>query len=388
MLCFLQYLLSIFLTKNHIKTNIMRIGIDAKRIFLNTSGLGSYGRNLINGLNDLKDKNDYFLYSPQLSETFDVSLLNSNFQTIIAKAFSNKLWRTVGIANDLQKDNIDLYHGISNELPFRINHKISKIVDIHDLLFLRFPNFYSFSDRQVFKYKTQFACKNSDKIIATSKATKEDIIKHFGTNPDKISIVYQSCDASFFKRKEKEDFIKVKEKYNLPNDFILCVGTINERKNQKQILESLKITKHKIPLVLVGEGTKYKKTVVEFALKNKLHLIIPDKFVTNEDLPTIYQMAKIFVFPGLYEGFGIPVLEAMASKTAVITSLNTSMGEIATDTRNLINPLSTEDLADRIDQFLDIKNTELIEENYIRSLRFTNVNFAQSVLKIYDEFRN
>ena len=361
----------------------MRIGIDAKRIFLNKTGLGSYGRNLLQGLNSIENDNQYLLYTTKKSEIFSTKVLNTQFETKVCKSFSKNLWRTALITKDLQKDNIELFHGVSNELPLFIDKSIKTIVDIHDLLFLRFPKFYSSFDRKTFEIKTKSACKRADKIIATSEATKADIVKFYSVKPDKIEVVYQACDKSFFVEhtiKEKE---LVTEKYDLPKEYILCVGTIQERKNQKQILEALKICKHKIPLVLVGGGKQYKEEVIAFAKENSLELCIPKQFVSNEDLPAVYQMASIFVFPGFYEGFGIPVLEAMASKTQVITSINTSMGEIATDTKNLINPLSPEDIAERIDIFLKDKNPQLIEENYERALSFSNKRFAENVLEIY-----
>jgi len=362
----------------------MKIGIDAKRIFLNKTGLGTYGRNLLKGLNSFENENQYYLYTTKKSDIFSEKDLNQQFTTRESKAFSKNYWRTVSISKDLEKDGIELYHGTSNELPISLgNCNIKTVVDIHDLLFLRFPKFYSFFDRQIFRLKTEFACKNADIIVATSQATKYDIVKFYGTNPEKIKVVYQSCDPSFYIERSVEETQLVTEKYKLPKEYILCVGTIQERKNQKQILEALKICKTKIPLVLVGGGKEYKKELVQFAKENQLDLYIPEIFVRNEDLPAIYQMASIFVFPGLYEGFGIPVLEAMASKTQVITSINTSMGEIATNTLNLINPLSPEDIAERIESFLNNKNESLIEENFQRALEFSNKNFAKSILSIY-----
>jgi glycosyltransferase involved in cell wall biosynthesis len=366
----------------------MRIGIDAKRIFMNKTGLGSYGRNLVNGLNQLPNENMYFLYTPEKTVHYDIKALNENISSKVSTAWFKILWRSFFIKNDLKKDKIDLYHAISNELPFTLNRKVKNIVDIHDLLFIRFPQFYSFFDRVVFKIKTKSACEKADKIIATSEATKADIVKYYQINPEKIEVVYQSCDASFFKQTTAIERKMVREKYRLPNDFLLCVGTIQERKNQMQILEALLRTKVKLPLVLVGSGRKYKDEVIEFAKQHDLELIIPKQFVKNEDLPSIYQMAKIFVFPGFYEGFGIPVLEAMASKTQVITSINTSMSEIAPNTKNLVNPISVTDLADKIDLFLEDEDKELIEANYKRALDFTNVKFAKRVLKVYDEVSN
>lgn len=139
---------------------------------------------------------------------------------------------------------------------------------------------------------------------------------------------------------------------------------------------------------MIGTATKYKDQLVAFAKEENLELIIPEIFVKDEDLPAIYQMAKIFVFPGLYEGFGIPVLEAMASKIPVITSLNTSMAEIVNNMDCLVNPLSAEDLAEKIDTFIENDTAEIVNQNYTRALEFTNKKFAEKMMKIYDEFRS
>lgn len=368
----------------------MRIGIDAKRIFLNDTGLGTYGRNLINGLNQIENRNEYVLYSTRKSKRLNLSVLNKSFTTFFSSAKIKAFWRSYSILDNLKKDEIALYHGLSSELPFSLKKQttIKRVVDIHDLLFLRFPDFYSITDRKMFELKTKFACDIADKIIATSLATKEDIIKHYNIESEKIEVVYQSCDDAFFETVAAKERKNIRKKYKLPEEYILCVGTIQERKNQKQILEALKLSKTKIPLVLVGSGKKYKDELVDFAKKNDLVLFIPDKFVKNEDLPAVYQMAKIFVFPGLYEGFGIPVLEAMASKTPVITSLNTSMAEIIQDTNCLINPLSPQEIADKIDEFLNSENQEIVLKAFERAQEFTNKKFAQRVLKIYDEFRD
>lgn len=368
----------------------MRIGIDAKRVFLNDTGLGTYGRNLINGLNKVNKQDEFVLYSPRKSKRLDLSALSDAFNSFFSSSKIKAFWRSYSIIDNLKKDKITLYHGISSELPFSLKKQteIKKIVDIHDLLFLRFPEFYSITDRKMFELKTKFACDIADKIIATSEATKEDIIKFYSVDSKKIEVVYQSCDDAFFDKVEDKKRQEVRKKYKLPKEYLLCVGTIQERKNQKQILEAILLCENKLPLVLIGGGKKYKDELIAFAKKNDIALHIPEKFVKNEDLPAVYQMAQLFVFPGLYEGFGIPVLEAMASKTPVISSLNTSMAEIIQDSNCLINPLSTEDLAEKIDSFLSSDNEELISKSYERALEFTNDKFAQRVLKVYDEFRD
>ncbi|MGB1018746.1 MAG: glycosyltransferase family 4 protein [Chitinophagales bacterium] len=368
----------------------MKIGIDAKRIFLNKTGLGSYGRNLINGFNKLNIEDDFFLYGTGKSRLIDFSHLKENFKIFISKARVKAFWRSYAILDNLKKDEVEIYHGISNELPFSLKKqkKIKKIVDIHDLLFLRFPNFYTLTDRKMFEFKTKFACEIADKIIATSKATKQDIISYYGIAENKIEVVYQSCDDKFFNEVAEKEKLSVLKKYKLPQEYLLCVGTIQERKNQKAILEALVLSKNKIPLVLVGSKTKYADELIAFAKTNNIELIIPSSFVKDEHLPAIYQTAKAFVFPGLYEGFGIPVLEAMASKIPVITSLNTSMAEIVNNNICLVNPISTEDIKDKIEFFLQEDVSEIVKQNYTRAQQFRNTNFAQDVIKVYNDVCN
>ena len=206
---------------------------------------------------------------------------------------------------------------------------IKTIVDIHDLCFVRYPEDYSWLDRQIFWFKSLRAARVSSKIIATSLATKRDIIELFEIPESKIEVVYQCCDSSFYQQLDKGYIGKIKTKYQLPDKYVLSVGTIQGRKNQKSIVKAMAQIdlKKRLPIVLLGQGTRYLNELLALARDKKVEVQIIDQASTT-DLPAIYQGAEIFVYPSFVEGFGIPVLEAMASQIPVITSAGTSMEEI------------------------------------------------------------
>lgn len=365
----------------------MKIGIDAKRIFYNGTGLGVYGRNLVQGLQLIDKENKYMLFSPKIPHTyFNIDELAPNFSVKDAAGSLSYIWRTFSIINDIKKESLDIYHGLSNELPFNI-HKIKtkSIVDIHDLCFVSFKQGYSFMDQQIYWQKTKRAALLSNKIIATSEATKHDILKYINVPENKIEVVYQSCDSSFYKKADKTILEKVKQQFNLPDNFILSVGTIQERKNQKAIVEALALIKeeNRLPLVLVGNGGKYLNDLLDLAKAKHVKIQVLSN-VSFQDLPAVYQLAKLFVYPSFIEGFGIPILEAMASEIPVITSKNTSMAEIIVQNEALINPNNIAELSEKISYFLAHNMSVQIEQNSKRALDFSQEKFARNVLKIYE----
>lgn len=363
----------------------MKIGLDAKRIFNNETGLGVYGRNFVYGIEQLEQPHQFYLFTPKIeSELFRT---NTKFNIIGSKAFSSYFWRTFSIVNDIKKYNIDIYHGLSNELPYNINKAgVKSVVDIHDLCFIKFKEDYNTIDQKIFWYKAKRAAELSNKIIATSNTTKNDILQYFKVPESKVEVVYQSCDKQFYEQKPLKEVNTILKKYNLPNEYILSVGTIQGRKNQQAIVKAIsKLEKEKqLPLVLVGNGGKYLQQLKELAskLNVKVHVLSNLSF---KELPCIYQAATVFVYPSFIEGFGIPVLEAMASKIPIITSKQTSMAEIIEDEEALISPYSADELADKINQFLNNAQQASIEQHYKQALNFSQKKFAQQVINIYEQ---
>ncbi|WP_143885470.1 glycosyltransferase family 4 protein [Chryseobacterium binzhouense] len=297
----------------------MKIAFDAKRFFHNTSGLGNYSRDLVRILAQYFLENEYILLNKNKSERGSDILENSNVHFV--ETSKGTMSRQFKMGKDAQKQNADIFHGLSGELPLKWDKKtIKKIVTIHDLIFERYPQYYSFFDRKIHFWKFRKAANSADKIIAISEQTKRDIIQFLKVPESKIEVIYQGCHKAF-KEQQSEEFIqKTREKYSLPERFILNVGTIEERKNLLNVVKALKDTN--IPLVVVGKKTKYFRKVEQFVQQHKIRVQFLEG-VSMDELATIYKLADIFVYPSFFEGFGIPVIEALFSKTVVITS-NTS----------------------------------------------------------------
>ena len=237
----------------------MNIGFDAKRAFLNQSGLGNYSRTLIKSLSEYFPDNHYSLFTTKKNNSDFSTFLSAqkNISIIQPEKFLDKKitanWRSYTITELLTKRKADVYHGLSNELPFNIKQfNGKKIVTIHDLIFLRYPKLYSLIDRNIYNKKFRSACELADVIIATSEQTKNDIIEFYSVDSEKIKVVYQSCNQAFYNKTDKDAVKKIMSKYNLPENFLLYVGTIEERKNLLTILKALTIIKD-VPLVVVGK---------------------------------------------------------------------------------------------------------------------------------------
>ena len=215
-----------FLTHRHIFA-LMNIGFDAKRAYHNSTGLGHYSRNLLHSLSEYYPEHAYYLFNPKEANRFQLN--GNNLHEILPQGFLNKLfssgWRSSWVKGDLKKLKIDLYHGLSHEIPVGINKTgIRSVVTIHDLIHERFPGQYNKIDVKIYNKKFRYACANADKIIAISEQTKKDIIEFYKTPEEKITVCYQSCNPAFGKEVSADEKRKVKEQYGLPEQFFLYVG--------------------------------------------------------------------------------------------------------------------------------------------------------------------
>ncbi|GGF80455.1 glycosyltransferase family 4 protein [Wenyingzhuangia marina] len=301
----------------------MNIGYDAKRVFHNTTGLGNYSRDTLRILADQFIDHKYLLYNPRLGSINRLELKSNMFVCMpkikIWKKL-NSLWRQKAIVKDLLEDNVQIYHGLSNELPIGIEKtNIKTVVTIHDLIFLRYPKLYSYLEVKIYLKKFNRAVHAADKIIAISEQTKKDIVNFFKIKEEKVEVVYQGCHAAFKESYSTEEKQKVKDKYFLPHKYLLNVGTIQERKNLLTIVKAIKNTSDH--LVVVGKKTKYldkvKKYIITNGMEQRVHF---PQVVNMTDLAMIYQMANIFIYPSVFEGFGIPIIEALFSKIPVVSS--------------------------------------------------------------------
>ncbi len=367
----------------------MKIGYDAKRLFHNKTGLGVYSRLLVRGLADLNDSNDYFLFvqKPERSKYF------SAFKDLTIISSKKIAWRTFGMAKEIANQACDLFHGLSHELPLGIRKtKVPTVVTMHDVIFKKDPSLYPFIDRNIYDLKWRHSCKVADKIIAVSTHTKNDLIDIYKVKEHRIVVIPPPVSDVFLSSDPEPSMIT--ERYNLPKQFILYVGTINARKNLLGILKAMKILPNaiQVPLVVVGTGLgTYIHTVNDFVHQQDLsHLVHFVGQIPNTDLPRFYHAATALVYPSYYEGFGIPIVEALVCGTPVITSKTSSMPEAGGPGALLIHPDSTEQIAQAIETIItntDIR-LDLINEGCKYVNRFAKEKIATDVMGVYQEILN
>ncbi|WP_347217881.1 glycosyltransferase family 1 protein [Chryseobacterium sp.] len=363
----------------------MKIAFDAKRFFHNTSGLGNYSRDLVRILSQYEPDNEYLLLNKNKSERGKDILDRSNV-TFVETSKGN-FSRQFKMGKDAQKQGADIFHGLSGELPLKWDQKpIKKIVTIHDLIFVRYPQYYSFFDRKIHFWKFKKAADMADKVIAISEQTKRDIIEFLKVPESKIEVIYQGCHKAFKEEQSPEQIQAAKDKFNLPERFILNVGTIEDRKNLLNVVKAIKDTG--IPLVVVGKKTKYYQKIENFLKKNKMEKQVQFlEGVSMDELAVIYKLADIFVYPSFFEGFGIPVIEALFSKTVVITSNTSCLPEAGGKDSVYINPHNDLDIRAKI-QFLwenESERKRREEKGFEFVQQFNDEPIAKNLMNLYQK---
>ena len=370
----------------------MIIGYDAKRIVRNATGLGNYCRTLVNDLAAVVPPAwQLRLYAPDPGRDDLRSQVperpNLTYCYPSSSRLGRALWRTKGIVSDLRRDGVSLYHGLTGELPIGITQSgVRSVVTIHDLIFLRHPEYYPFVDRQIYAWKFRRTVREATHIIAISECTKRDIIEFGGVAEDRIDVIYQSCSPRFAADVSPQLAADVRARYALPQRFMLTVGTIEERKNVLLAVRSLPFLPADVHLIAVGRSTPYAQSVLDVAAREELaprvHFLhgVPDA-----DLQALYQMAEAFVYPSRYEGFGIPVIEAIHSGLPVVAATGSCLEEAGGPDSLYVSPDSPRDLAAAVSRVFR-GNTEreariARSRDYVR--RFEGSDVAGQVLDIY-----
>ena len=369
------------------------IGFDAKRIVRNGTGLGSYGRTLVN---DLAQRQDLVLrlYAPdkgrddlrsQIVERPNVSFCYPHFSSSIH--LPSSWWRMKGVVTDLQRDGVQLYHGLSGELPIGIRKSgIRSVVTIHDLIFLRHPEFYNWVDTKIYAWKFRQTLREADHVIAISECTKRDILYYGDIDEQKISIVYQSFAPRFSVEVSEEQRTQVRSAYQLPQRYILNVGSIEARKNILQAVQALPLLPDDVALVMVGRHTPYTDRVLQYVHEHHLEQrVLVLHGVPDDHLPVLYALAEAFVYPSVYEGFGIPIIEAISCGLPVVACSGSCLEEAGGPDSLYVQPGDVEAMADAVRHTLvGAEGRELRIENskkYIR--RFSGCNVADQVVNVY-----
>ncbi|MFT5723103.1 MAG: glycosyltransferase involved in cell wall biosynthesis [Bacteroidia bacterium] len=325
----------------------MRIGFDAKRYFHNQTGLGNYARTLVNGFIKMYPEHACFLFDTKPPEHFDFPA------KLISKKKSSMFWRQFGISKDINRNKIDLYHGLSAELPYTRPKKTKMVVTIHDLIFMKFPQYYKTIDRKIYAHKTDNALRSADAVIATSQQTKNDLLELMPDDDIPIHVIYQDCNPMYYLDLGDYELEKIRTKYGLPKEYLVCVSKFEQRKNHLALLQAIMdLPSDYAQIVLIGKPGDTFTQVKDFISKNNLGsrvIVLSD--VPTQDLPKIYQMAQASIFPSLYEGFGIPVVESLVSGTPVITCADSCMQEIAEDAAIYFNPTDIPSITQALTSF-------------------------------------
>lgn len=373
----------------------MRIGYDAKRIVRNSTGLGSYARTLVNSLSAMDTVDQFLLYAPdpgsddlrgQIEPRPNVSF---RYPAHARFRFQRDAWRTRGIVGDLVRDNVTIYHGLSGELPQGIAKAgIPAVVTIHDLIFLRHPEYYKWVDAHIYKQKFYATLREASHVIAISECTKRDILHYSDYPEDKITVIYQGASRRF----NTTDDLPTSCLLHGIDQYVLQVGTIEERKNAMESVQALEYLPRETHLVLVGRETAYTEQVLRYAsmhaLSNRLHIL---SGVSNDELARIYRHALCFVYPSRYEGFGIPIVEAILSGLPVVAATGSCLEEAGGPDSLYVSPDDPKGLAEAITQLDGERQAAMLtariskERQYVR--RFENADVAGQVLDLYKSIR-
>lgn len=346
----------------------LKIGFDAKRAMCNFTGLGNYSRYTIDALSRYYPENHYELYSPRMVEnarTAAVLSLPNVSLHLPPTPFWRKmgsLWRSLEMTQTLLDDDITLYHGLSNELPLNIGASgLPSVVTVHDVIWRRFPADYSWIDRRIYDFKYGRAMRAATRIIAISERTKTDIINDFKISPEKIDVIYQGIDTAFYEPVDPAAKEAVRKKYDLPESYIVMVGTVQGRKNQLLAIKALRALPKEVKLVIVGHRSgRYGAEADRYIAANGLsERVMWLEGVPFADLPALYALARCAAYPSRYEGFGLPIVEALAAGVPVIAATGSCLEEAGGGGAVYVNP-------DDVDAFAEAART-IISDSYRRN---------------------
>lgn len=378
----------------------MKIGFDAKRAAQNRTGLGNYSRFVLRILSQQEPDNEYHLYIPNerrtpfLGEIPTLGRLLRHYPMGRMWRRLRSLWRVWGVTSAVRRDRMDIYHGLSNELPLNIRRAgCRSIVTIHDLIFVHCPQYYHAVDRMIYGYKFRRACRVADRVVAVSEYTKREIMHYYGTPEEKIDVVYQGCDPVFGLDIPQPKLCEVARRYSLPPRFLLYVGSIEERKNLMLVAKALgamaadgRLERHDVHVVAVGRRTKYVDTVErclhEAGIEARFHFC---HGVPYADLPSFYRLATAFVYPSRIEGFGIPLLEAITASLPAIGCTGSCLEEAGGPGSLYVGPDDVAGMADAIIRVwtdADLRR-RMIADGLAYARRFTDQKLCNELMAVY-----
>jgi glycosyltransferase involved in cell wall biosynthesis len=326
----------------------------------------------------------------------------SNINIQLPATFIDKklpgLWRRSRMIKDIAAAKLTIFHGLSNELPAGIEKiNVKSVITVHDLIFERYPETYHWDQRYTHRWKMKKSCEVADTVIAASIQTKEDLQHFYQIPADKIVVCYQNCSPIFQQQITEAEKRAIKIKYGLPDRFFLFVSSITQRKNLITVCKALLQLKDKVatPLVVIGDGKKEKQMVKDFINANGLHqrvIFLNELPVAKEagftqslDFPAIFQQAFALIYPSFFEGFGIPLLEAMCSGLPVISNNASCLPEVGGDAVLYFSPTDEEALSQQMQQLIanPTLHQSLKEKGFIQATHFTAAKHTEAVMNVY-----
>lgn len=332
----------------------MRIAIDARKF--HDFGIGTYVRNLLRHLARIDQTTEYVVLCRGTDAQL-VTELGENFRAVPEASPGYSVREQITIPLALRRERADLFHAPHYVLPPLTRCK--SVVTIHDCIHLRFPQYLP--NRLGYVYARSFlwtATHQSNRILTVSEASKRDILDYFSVPPEKINVIYNGIDERFSTPPAEDDVARVRERYQLEHPFILYAGNIKPHKNIERTIEAFHLLRRggqfdHVKLVIIGDEIAKYAALRHAVHRHKLHKHVRFfGFVPDRTLAILYRLAGVFVFPSLYEGFGLPPLEAMASGLPVITSNVSSLPEVVGDAALLVDPLQPEAIADAMRRVL------------------------------------
>jgi glycosyltransferase involved in cell wall biosynthesis len=365
----------------------VRIAIDARK--LRDYGIGTYIRNLLRHLSRLDRSTEYVLLCRK-EDCGIAATLGENFRSVIEPAPAYSLQEQVRIPLALRRVRADLFHAPHYVLPPLTPCR--SIVTIHDCIHLRFPQYLPSRAGHAYARGALWAATHqSARVLTVSEASKRDILQYFRIPEEKIDVISNAIDERFNTPPAPDDIERVKERYQLNDPFVLYAGNIKPHKNLERLIEAFHIFHRSgfedVKLLIIGDEISKYATLRRAVHRLQLHKHVRFfGFVSDDTLAALYRLAAVFVFPSLYEGFGLPPLEAMASGAPVVTSNVSSLPEVAGDAALLIDPYDTEAIADAIRRVLsdDQLRLEMRERGFVRARHFS---WERSIGRVHDIYQ-
>ena len=366
----------------------MRVAIDARK--LHDFGIGTYIRNLLRQLARIDRETDYVLLSPQTD--LDIAAqLGPNFRTVLEPSPNYSLREQIHVPWVLRRERPDVFHAPHYVLPPAVPCR--SVVTIHDCIHLMFPQYLPNKAAYAYARVSMWAAvKRSNCILTVSEASKRDILHFFNVAPEKIVVVYNAIDDHFWLTPPEEEVARVRERYQLDHPFVLYVGNIKPHKNLVRLIEAFDELRRSGPeelkLLIIGDEISKLPSLRRAVHRHKLHKHVRFLgYVSDGTLRILYRLASLFVFPSLYEGFGLPPLEAMASGTPVVTSNQSSLPEVTGDAAVLVDPYDVSSIVDGMRRVLTdpVLAANLRRRGPERAREFSWPRSVQKIRAVYEQ---